>query len=506
MKISISKFIALAMLIIVPGIASAWGTLDTPATVLSSKKEFASMHAARTPDGKTYVAWLQWSEKEGWGYDLYLQLLDEDGNTMWEDENLAIESQRNTSWTADYSLVVAPNGDAILSWADARSEEDAETAYGHEPVLYRINQQQEYVWAKDGITLGSDYKYPPTLYMIGGELFATLFSSDNNGPQKIVRINEDGSFAFTPKEFRGIITPSEGTDFIGIYSGSNGTEAMRYDRDVNPVWTEAAVISEYVYSGYASNPYSIATDGQGGIAVTFARTLNLVHLPLVNHISGDGEATFGPSIDVIPEENMVGDYDYPIIGLNPDTKLILTLWNHDEGGFGKVGAQLFDYLGERLFGDEGAAFAEKNSPSGYYFSPIAVYPLNENEWFVCYADEQWWKHSILHFACYDNHGNTIWDYASDISSTLSFPYVDFNNGIFTFVCANQETDDNWQTTYMIQTYQFNCKNVSVKEVSDSVGAQSKAYYSISGTRLDRPTKGINIIKNEDGSVSKVIMN
>ena len=505
MKNFTTKLIASAMLASCPALASAWGTLDSPETVYSLDNEVACLKTARTSDGKTYVSWLQWSEQQGWGYDLHLQLLDEDGKPMWDEESLAVETQRNASWTADYSLVAAPNGDAILSWADARSEEDAEYAQGHEPVLYRVNQKQEYVWSDDGITFGPEYMFPPTLYMIGEDLYAILISSSDYGPSKITRINADGTLAFTPKEFAGHLAPSEGTDFISVDSGSKGTVAMRYNRDVEPVWDEPAVVSEYLYSGYSRDPYRICPDGQGGVAVTFARALDFSHLPVVNHISADGEATFGPSVDVIPEDNMVGDYDYPVIGVNSDTETILTIWNQSGAGKGVIGAQQFDYFGERLFGDDGIAFAEKKDASGYSFGPIALYPMNDEQWFVCYADEQWWAHSVLHFACYDNNGSNAWDYEAPEATSITDPSFSYDDGVFTFTCINEETDDDWNTVYKIQTIQFSPATVGVDMTTVSNVDGNKEYFSINGTRLDRPAKGINIVRCEDGSTRKVLV-
>lgn len=504
MKKFTTRLIASAMLASFPVLASAWGTLETPETIYSLGNEVSSLKTARTSDGKTYVSWLQWSEQSGWGFDLHLQLLDESGKPMWDEESLAVETHRNASWTADYSLVVASNGDAILSWADARSEEDAESAYGHEPVLYRINQQQEYIWSDEGITFGPEYKFPPTLYMIGEDLYAILLSAEDYGPSKITRINADGSFAFTPKEFAGHLAPSEGSDFISVGSGSNGTVAMRYNRNVEPVWSEPAVVSEYLYSGYARAPYRICPDGQGGVAVTFARAIDFTHLPVVNHISADGEATFGQSVDVIPEDNMVGDYDYPLIGVNTDTETILTIWNQSGAGKGAIGAQQFDYFGERLFGDDGIAFAEKEDGAGYSYGPIALYQMNDN-WFVCYADEQWWAHSVLHFACYNNDGSNAWDYEAPEATSITDPSFCYEDGVFTFMCINEETDDDWNTTYKIQSIQFEPKTVGIDKISASDANGEKQYFSINGTRLDRPAKGVNIVRNADGSTSKVFV-
>lgn len=498
---------SIAILSATPALASAaWGTYETPAELYGLEdSEIAILHTAKTPDGKMYASWLQWSEQPGWGFDLHLQLFDEEGNPMWDEDTLAVETHRNTSWTADYWLVVAPNGDAIVSWADARSEENVEgDVYGHEPVIYRISQDQEYVWGDEGLTFGPEYKFPPTLYMFDGDLYAVLMSSEEYGPSKITRIDDEGNLEFEPIEFHTQLIPSEGSDFIAIYGDSEGTVCMRYDRDLKPVWEKPAVISEYMYTGYARNPYNTKSDGEGGFAITFARALNFTHLPIVQHISGDGEATFGPSLDVVPEEQMTGDLDYPVVGINPSTETILCAYDSYGGGEAAVGAQLVDYFGESLWGELGKDLAYKESLSGYAYGPIAIEALSDDQWFVVYADETGWSANILHFACYNNNGEVVWDYTNNTKTDVSRPNFSFENGKFTLTYICEETDDDWNTTYFIKNIVFDTNNPSGVAVK-SMSTGDKTYYSIDGTRLSAPAKGINIVRNADGSASKVMI-
>lgn len=507
MKKSFTKAMSIAILAATPSLASAaWGTYETPSELYRlADSEIASLHTAMTPDGKMYASWLQWSEHTGWGFDLHLQLFDADGNPMWDEETLAVETHRNASWTADYSLVVAQNGDAIVSWADARSEEDAEgSAYGHEPVIYRINQQQEYVWGDEGLTFGPEYKYPPTLYTFGGDLYAVLLSAEEYGPSKFVRLKEDGEFDFEPIEFKTQLIPCEGTDFIAIYNDSEGTVCMRYDRDLKEVWEKPAVISQYMYTGYGRNPYNTKPDGEGGFAITFARALNFSHLPIVQHISADGEPTFGPSLDVVPEDMVIGDLDYPVVGINTDNESILCAWNGYGGGEAAVGAQLIDYFGESMWGDLGKDLVMKETASGYSYGPIDIESLGDNRWFVCYADETGWAASVLHFACFDNEGKTVWDYTDGVPTSIDRPSYTFENGKFSLTYICEETDDDWNTTYYIKNIVFDTNNPSGIAVNNAKTGEN-TYYSIDGTRLAKPTKGINIIRNADGTTSKLMI-
>ena len=78
---------------------------------------------------------------------------------MWGEEGIVLETKPNASWYADYSVVATPEGDAVISWADAR--EDSEGDYQSQtPVLYKISQQKEMLWGEDGVFLGSEYEFP----------------------------------------------------------------------------------------------------------------------------------------------------------------------------------------------------------------------------------------------------------------------------------------------------------------------------------------------------------
>ena len=207
-----------------PMLANAgWGTTEQPEKLYAHDGEIASMKTARTADGKTFITWLQWSGTAGWGYEMHMQLLDIEGNPLWGESGMVVETKRNASWTADYWLVATPEGDAVVSWADARYEEEAEYADGHVSVLYKISQDQEQLWGEDGLLLGDEYKYPATLYMFGEDLYAIMQPNDDYAPSKLVRLDSDGEFAVSPIEFAGQLIASEGTDFIGVYALSLNT-------------------------------------------------------------------------------------------------------------------------------------------------------------------------------------------------------------------------------------------------------------------------------------------
>ena len=482
-----------------------WGTPEEPHALMTvDDNVVASMKTARTPDGKTFISWLSYGDRPDWGYELRLQLLDADGNPMWEPDGIQVEDVRNCSWTADYWMVVSPEGDAIISWADARDQEDMPNPISHVSVVYKVSQDQEMLWGDRGIELGEQYKYPSTLYQFGDDTYCLMQSAENWGTPQITRLSSDGTFEFEPKDFFGNLIQSEGTDFISVYSNSEGTVAMRYTRDIEPVWDTPAVLSTYIYNGYGREPYCMVSDGNGGAVVSFSRELGgFSHLPVVAYVTADGEAVFGESADVIATEK--NDHNYAKIGVNTETETIMATWQMSSGIYA-LGGQLMDYYGERMWGDDGKLLAEKDSPSGYSYGPIAVYPLEDDKWFVVYADELWWANNQLNYSVYDSEGNLLSN-RQGIESTGVDDYSTYMEGKdFYMFFLNEYTDDDWVDHSAIMVVKITDFSTGMKEInSDNITTGQTEYYNLSGMRIPAPAPGLNIVRNADGTTHKLIM-
>lgn len=485
-----------------------WGTTEAPSTLYERENsEIASMKTARTADGKTFMTWLQWSETEGWGYEMHMQLLDADGVAQWGESGMVVENKRNASWTADYWLVVTPEGDAVVSWADARGEEDAEYAYGHVSVLYKVSQDQKQLWGEDGLLLGEEYKFPATLYMFGDDLYAIMQSAEEYGTPQLVRLDADGEFACQPIDFGGQLIASEGTDIIAVYAGSTGTEAMRYDRDLKPVWEKPATVSTEFYQGYARQPYTLVSDGKGGVVIAFTRNLGMfAHMPIVQYVSADGEAVFGESVDVLNTEN--GDHDYVIIGVNTESETIMSAWALSGFGDGMLalGGQLMDFFGERIWGDMGIRLSEKESASGYGYGPMSIDPLSGDNWLVCFADEQYWGHSQIYFASYSSDGNENWRVPVGPICSVD-DYVTYLEGSdYYLFWVDEETDDDWDTFYSIKSVKMSDIDTGIRSIdADAATSGDTRYYNLNGIRLSQPQNGLNIIRESDGTVKKALV-
>ena len=95
-----------------------WQPSDTEATKLD--KEGASgqvqMKTIRTDDGKIILSWLRPERvNDVFSYTLHLQLFDAEGNEQFGDEGIVVCDKPTRSWTTDYALALAPNGDILLA-------------------------------------------------------------------------------------------------------------------------------------------------------------------------------------------------------------------------------------------------------------------------------------------------------------------------------------------------------------------------------------------------------
>ena len=157
--------------------SAQWNTDKNPVQIGNATKT-NSPQAVLTKDGKMFVSWRS-SAKVGQAlcYSFpHLQLVDKDGKVMFGEAGLDVATHKSPSWNSAYTLAVTPDGSAILSNADSRSEEseDLERYNNFTPVWYKISQDQEYQWGIDGLALTNRLNSPFTdTYVIGNDVWIT---------------------------------------------------------------------------------------------------------------------------------------------------------------------------------------------------------------------------------------------------------------------------------------------------------------------------------------------
>ncbi|MCH2140602.1 MAG: hypothetical protein MK100_06155 [Phycisphaerales bacterium] len=107
--------LAAALMITMPTQAE-WSNDPTINTLISGiQSGCAITHAAQSLDGSVWVAWYDSDA----GYDIVLQLIDEDGNTAFEPP--IVVSDQSLSWVQDFDLSIDGEGNAAIAWSDGDS-------------------------------------------------------------------------------------------------------------------------------------------------------------------------------------------------------------------------------------------------------------------------------------------------------------------------------------------------------------------------------------------------
>lgn len=415
----IAIFLFLAAVVAFPweNMHAAWGTKNRAAIVYQKDGEILQFKTARTPDGYTYMAWLEWNTDWSPAACLMpcMQLLDPDGNPLWGDDGIVLDSYPAKSYTSQNSLIIDNEGNAYLSWADSRSQvdkkltEDDQRYDNFEPVIFKVNKKGEMLWGETGKTYDtSTYSMSPILYHAGGNIYATMYGIGAGSyiPSYFVRLDTNtGEIVGTPKSKGGQYIASEGTDLINVYASGSSTVAMRIDENLENVWSEPTQVAPYVNESHNNFPYNLVSDGQGGVIVCFNRSIGLGKwMPIVNYIMADGESAFGQCVAVTDNENNNNDYNY--IVYNPQTENIFNVWAKSDPTLALYG-QMMDSFGERLWTVDGVELAFKRSTTNYSFAPLSAINTKNDTYMVLYVDETNWMQDTMYLIEVDEEGNVI---------------------------------------------------------------------------------------------------
>lgn len=485
--------------------SAQWNTDNTPVKLSGSRTDMTMPMAVRTTDGKTFVSFNEWTLQ---GFKYYMQALDREGNLKFGDDGITVDAHLSPSWCSDYGLTATNDGCVVLSCADSRVEEAAGATKGTQfvPAFYKLDIDQNFLWGADGVSVDSLDMYLTSVYNFGGDIWARCTADTTY----VFRLTDNGACAFDqPVGIQAeAIVPSTGNDFIAVYGTTEGARAMRYNRNGQPVWSAPAELSTYWYEGYGSDPYQLASDGEGGAYLSFTRNYgSWGHMVTAQHVSADGDPLFGlSSVDTYATEEL--DHDYADVTGNATSGLVVWAMQED-GGVYKLQAQKLSKGGEREFGDTGLTIASHTDAAGYAFHPLGLGTLSNGDWMVCYAEELGWNKNNAYVVRLAPDGTQRWK--RQISSTDAFSDATFivEEDASYLVWLSQITDENWNTTKALYAERiFNDGSFGVNDgINDIQTANAEGpttYYSIDGKRLDAPQKGLTIVRTAGGKTSKVL--
>ena len=494
--------------------------------------------AVRTADKKTWLAWktgrsFMLNGTVRHGESTYLQLLDRDGNAVF-DEPILVNDHVTPSWWSEYSLCVAADGSAIVTVADSRGEEaamntDERNGTSFYPAIYKVDQEGNFLWGLDGISFDWANNAPFTYAAVAGDNTYFIFRHMSNSYDEqgqpipgentgtyIVRVDDDGTWTeprrLSENEVAHYqIVASEGQDFLLFGDTPDGACVTRYTPEFESVWGETVTYDQYKYEGYEMNHYKLAADGNGGACVAFVRNMGgFTHNIRVQHINGDGSLGFGLSgLDCA--NTVDNDYDYCTIAVNTENEEIMVDFEAQLPSTYDVMLQKFSFDGDYLFNDQGLSIANKSrATNDYAFGKVGCGAIpGTTDWIVAYRDVQSFVNSSFVIRRYDKDGKRVWTrtIGRELDPTNTTMVVE-KEATYLFYRETRSAKEPGIKIFRIGndgtynvTYDDDPTGIKTAGSASSTAAH---YYAPDGKQLQQPRHGLNIVRKSDGTVLKVM--
>jgi len=337
---------------------------NTPITLMSGEQALPKI--AVDANGYAYISWFS---VESGNYNVRLQRLDNNGNTLWPGNGILVSNETQDTWITDYDLTVDPLGYAVITFMDIR------TGYPN-PVGYRISPDGEMMWGQTGILLTNDNNFDPSpkvcVTASGNSIFAwQSIPDDGYSKIRLQKISPDGTLLWGS----GIILSHTSLDLTApyllqadddymyllwhtqtgpFYAPLRGLYAQKLNVDGSFLWTTPVEIYAPVSSGPVVN-LKLCRDDAGGIIVSWYRAIDSVHFHCyLQRMTANGTITM-PVNGVIASTSIDRVHMYPAPAFLSQTQEIILFFSEQDLNQYMRGiyAQKFDLQGNRLWGEEG---------------------------------------------------------------------------------------------------------------------------------------------------------
>lgn len=328
--------------------------------------EQAIPKVAVCPNGNAYIAFFS---NESGNYDVRLQLLDSQGNTLWQPNGILISNQPSMTWLTDWDIAADPENHCILTWQDIRNGNNNIYAY-------RIAPDGSFVWGSNGIALSDNdaFNASPKVSVTAAGNAVFAWSSDNVIiMQKLnpAGVKQWGAEGITLSSANTLSWPQllpVGTDDIILkYFNDSGPAwaptrhvyAQRYNSQGAAVWSSPTVISNAGGISAWTQIFPFINDGSDGFYIAWHddRDNDMRASVWVHHISSSGIALF-PANGVEASTASSFNHFYPYLALPSGSQDVYVFWNEMSGDQNQRGisGQKLSQAGTRQWGNSGMTF------------------------------------------------------------------------------------------------------------------------------------------------------
>ncbi|MBQ3364981.1 MAG: hypothetical protein IJG42_13725 [Muribaculaceae bacterium] len=522
-----------------------WQPSDTEATHLDKdgSNGQVQMKTMRTDDGKIILTWLRGENTDGvFSYQLHLQVFDADGNAMFGDEGIIVCDKATRTWTTDYGLCLAENGDILLAYTDVRNDPDMQEKA--ETYFYRYDMQGNPVWDADGILFSFPKLHEnafivedvsPVICASGSNIYVAVnhteyymeeANEDNWSPSPwfpnqtmpdSVQVNEalwvvmslDANGAViceTPQcidsKIMTINPASAGRAFLVYDNAIYGLDAQLVGADMANQWREALTIEERALTTgmYMPTPL-IEVDGNGVLMISYRVLTDWYGYQCVNYLNEAGEYS---SEAISLTGHIDGDAGIAAMGVKEDRALVAWEWAYSSSEY-HINANVVDdednyfWTGDNTYGIS----LDMNDLWG--FTPVKVIPV-EDGWVILYGNSTSWNGANFMVVKIDDMGNTVWtkQICEDDFKSSGFAVTYDQSNAYIFYTQDSEYDDNWNEIpgsggMFVMCVDISGKTTAINETQAPAQVVKTEIYTIDGRQVDQMEDGVNIIRSTDAN-------
>ncbi len=511
---------------------AGWQPSDTEAIRLDAEgtNGQVQMKTIRTTDGKIILSWLRGERtNDVFSYRLHLQIFDANGDAMFGDEGIVVCDKRTRTWTTDYGLTLAPNGDILLAYTDIRNDPTEECA---ETYLYRYNQQGQPVWDAEGILFPAGKIHEnalsvediaPVLCVSGDNIYAAVNHAEyymaeadesnwtpspwnpvmpdsvlvNESKWLIYNFNDDGTVANeAPKENNSkilVMQPSaDGKVYLVYESKSLGLEAQLLDGSLTNAWGEPLVIEQRAISAgqYVPTPIT-AVDDYGVLMLTYRVLSDLYGYQVANFLYPEGVFSSDP---VTLAGNIDGDAGPAAMGVKEDRAFVAWEYAYSASEY-RMNINVVDDNNFYYWEDEYmyGRTLETNSTWGY--KPVKVIPVNDG-WVVLYGNCTSWNGANFMVVKISDDGETVWSkqICENNFKSTGFSVVYDANYAYIFYTQDPEYGKASDGGMFVMCVAINDAIDAINDLPNDNGVVSTEIYTIDGRRVNELQSGVNIIR------------
>ena len=300
-------------------------------------------------DGKNFIAWQEIDYNNG-RTSTYLQLLDKNGNFLWDKKGVfikeTIDSQVN--FEEDLNLMISKKGEAIISTTELNDDNIRSISF------YKISQNKEFLWGKSGKQIFSEEE-TTSLNQVAvhqtaeGNIFICATSA---GKAFLQAINDNGESLFEETK-----TIEENITDVQILSSISNRFFLTYKINkalyVDIYDNKGAIQDKAIYVGNESgeklNPmekYYAFSDGNGGIIIVWENIFEGLKSVFVQRINENGERLF--EADGVNLANGEADCSSPIADVDIKNQIIYVAFAKSELNKKNIYLKRLDFDGNIL--------------------------------------------------------------------------------------------------------------------------------------------------------------